>query len=364
LSRAIETSPTYSFATPRARLILIVAAFAGAGGCAWARPVEYGLEPGISASFAPSERNTALKFEKMFCTVLEGEFGADWGACDTYVRMPQAHPPDALAGMPTDFTVLQLGGFGAQCMINVAETFGDAAEHLRTAHGITAVHVPLGAFDSSEDNAVRIRNFVQARPNTEKFIVLAHSKGAADLMVALANHGSDLTQIRGVVTVAGAVGGSWLVDRIPGVIGELLETIGGTSCPPQVIALSNNAVESMRRATRQKFLADHERVSTPSFAISAVSTEQTTSKVLKPLWERLLPYAREQDSHIMERESVIPGGAFLGRALGDHWAVAFPIIPNPNASQDLRELADKNAYPRAALVEAALRIAIAEITPP
>jgi hypothetical protein len=345
------------------RVILIAAALA-AGGCTWARPVSYGLPPGTSASFAPSERHIALAFEKMFCTVLEAEFGAEWEPCNKYVHMSQAHAPQALAGMPTDFTVLQLGGFGAQCVINVAETFGDAAEHLRTTHAISAVHVPLGAFDSSESNAVLIRDFIQARDDSEKFVVLAHSKGAADLMVAFAAYPSELAQIKAVVTVAGAVGGSWLVDRIPGVIGEILEAIGGTSCPRQVAAVANNAVESMRRATRQEFLASHERMTTPSFAISAVSTEDTTSKVLKPLWKRLLPYAKEQDSHIMERESVIPGGVFLGRALGDHWAVAFPIIPNPNATQDLRELADKNPYPRAALIEAALRIAIAEIGPP
>ena len=297
----------------------------------------------------------------MFCTVLEGEFGAEWDACNKYVRMPQAHPAEALVGMPTDYTVLQLGGFGAQCVINVAETFGDAAEHLRTAHGLTAVHVPLGAFDSSESNALLIRNFVQARPDTEKFIAFAHSKGAADLMVAFANFSSELTQIHAVVTVAGAVGGSWLVDRVPGVIGELLEAIGGTSCPRQVAAVSNNAVESMRRERRQTFLAEHERMTTPSFAISAVSTEEQTSKILKPLWKRLLPYAKEQDSHIMERESVIPGAAFLGRALGDHWAVAFPFIPNPRAPEHLRELADKNPYPRAALIEAALRTVRAQL---
>ena len=314
------------------------------------------MPPGISASFAPSERAIALKFEKMFCTVLEAEFGAEWDACNKYVRMPQAHPAEALVGMATDYTVLQLGGFGAQCVINVAETFGDAAEHLRTAHGITAVHVPLGAFASSEDNADLIRQFVLDRADTEKFIVLAHSKGAADLMVAFAKHGADLTQIKAVVTVAGAVGGSWLVDRVPGVVGELLEAIGDTACRPQMRAQPNNAVESMRRANRQEFLATHERMTTPSFAISAVSTEDTTSKVLKPLWKRLLPYAQEQDSHIMERESVIPGGAFLGRALGDHWAVAFPFIPNPRATEHLRELADKNPYPRAALIEAALRV--------
>jgi predicted transcriptional regulator len=44
--------------------------------------------------------------------------------------------------------------------------------------------------------------------------------------------------------------------------------------------------------------------------------------------------------------------------------VAFPFIPNPNASQKLQDLANKNRYPRQALIEAALRIAIAEIPPP
>ena len=233
----------------------MIAAALAAGGCTWARPVSYGLPPGISASFAPSERQLALDFEKMFCTVLEAEFGAEWEPCNKYVHMPQAHAPQAFAGMPTDFTVLQLGGFGAQCVINVAETFGDAAEHLRTTHAITAIHVPLGAFDSSESNAVLIRDFIQARDDNEKFVVLAHSKGAADLMVAFATYPSELAQIKAVVTVAGAVGGSWLVDRIPGVIGEILEAIGGTSCPRQVAAVANNAVESMRRATRQEFLA-------------------------------------------------------------------------------------------------------------
>ena len=321
----------------------------------------YGLPPGVSASFAPSELTIGTTFAQTFCSVLEGEFAASWDSCEKYVSMPQAHPPGALGTIPTDYTLLQLGGFGAQCLINIGETFGDAVAHLRLAHGIQSHHVPLGAFDSSEQNAVRIRDFIAGRPATEKFIVVAHSKGAADVMVAFAQFPSQLSQVHAVITVAGAVGGSWLVDRLSGVMGELLQAIGGTACPVQVSALSANAVESMRRETRQKFLAAHERMTTPTFSISAVSTEDTTSKILKPLWERLLPFAREQDSHIMEREAVVPGGKFLGRALGDHWAVAFPFDPNPNVSNRGRELADRNKYPRPALIEAALRTVRAQL---
>jgi hypothetical protein len=114
----------------------------------------------------------------------------------------------------------------------------------------------------------------------------------------------------------------------------------------------------MRRTNRQQFLADHERLDVPAFSMSAVSTEQNTSRILKGLWRRVAPYAREQDSHIVEREAIVPGGMFLGRALGEHWAVAFPFDPNPNVKPAALTVIDKNRFPREALIEAAVRVAL------
>ena len=91
-----------------------------------------------------------------------------------------------------------------------------------------------------------------------------------------------------------------------------------------------------------------------AYSISAVSTKDNTSEVLMPLWKRLGPYTKEHDSHILERETIVPGGRFLGRAKGDHWAVAMPFYGK--VSEDALKIINHNKFPRPALIEAAVRI--------
>ena len=71
---------------------------------------------------------------------------------------------------------------------------------------------------------------------------------------------------------------------------------------------------------------------------------------------RLGPYAKEHDSHIMEWEAIVPGGRFLGRAKGDHSAVAMPFYGNPKVKKRALKIIDRNRFPRPALIEAAVRI--------
>lgn len=345
---------------PVSRAVAVAALVLGLTGCAWARPVTYSIDPGISASFTPSQLTASDSYAKMFCTVLETEFATAWGPCAGYVKMASSHPPGTLDddAIFHGYTLLRLGGLGAQCLASKAEAFEDAGDHLAQAHGLPSLHVPLGAFDTSEMNAVRIRDFIAGRPAAEKFIAIAHSKGAADMMVALTTFPAQLTQVRALITVAGAVGGSWLVDRLQALNQNLFSLLSLPTCIQQVQALTANAVDSMRRTNRQAYLAQHEHLTVPSFSISAVSTEANTSKILKPLWKRIAPYAQEQDSHLVERETIVPGGTFLGRALGDHWAVAFPFDPNPNMPAPAMAVIDKNTFPREALIEAAVRVVL------
>jgi pimeloyl-ACP methyl ester carboxylesterase len=359
----VVRSCVYGVRSMRAYFLLLTVL--GAAGCTWARPVTYEIPPGVSASFTPSQLTASEIYAKTFCSVLELEFGSEgWETCDKYVRMTRPHPVRPLHRLRKDWALLRLGGFGAQCVAEKAEAFEDAAKHLEMAHGITSYHVPLGAFDTSEQNAVRIRDFVKHHPST-RFIVIAHSKGAADVMVALATYPRELRQIEAVITVAGAVGGSWLVDRFQGLNERVLNRLSLPTCVPgQTSPSGQNAIDSMRRTNRQAFLARHERLPIPAFSISAVSTRKKTSKILLPLWDRVAPYALEQDSHIVERESIVPGGTFLGRALGDHWAVAMPFDPNMKVSERALKVIDKNKYPRPALIEAALRVAIDKLAHP
>jgi pimeloyl-ACP methyl ester carboxylesterase len=320
-----------------------------------AGPVDYPIPPGISASFSPSQRAATTTFGDLFCEVL-GEFSG-WQPCATYVQDAAASAPPIPSTISTDWTLLLVGGLGAECFAPKVETFKDAADHLAT-HGITSHRIPVAGFGTTDANAQTIRDFVVAR-NEPKFIALTHSKGAADFMRAMEKFPGDMTRVQALITVAGAVGGSWLADDLA----ALNEAIGGAigqACLPAVQALSANGIDSMRRQTRQEYLARVEHT-WRAYSISAVSTKDQTSKALQKLWQRLLPYGLEQDSQVMEREAIVPGGRYLGRALGDHLAVAFPFSTTPNLPASVHEQFNRNAYPRPALIEAAVRYVIDDL---
>ncbi len=79
-------------------------------------------------------------------------------------------------------------------------------------------------------------------------------------------------------------------------------------------------------------------------------------RVLRPVWRMVARFSMDQDSQVVAEESVPPGAVFLGRALGDHWAVAFPVERLQGVVR-WAHLVDRNRYPRVALAEAALRMA-------
>ena len=181
-----------------------------------APPVTYPVPPGVSASYRGTQLRASEDYAKMFCSVLaERSFAAgNWASCDKYVLMPHQQPASVpLDEIPTRWTLLLLGGFGAECLKDTVTAFSDAAEHLDQIHRVRSVRVPVSAFGSSEDNATEILKFMREPAQAGKeFIVVAHSKGAADMMVALENYPQELASIKALVTIAGAIGGSWLVD--------------------------------------------------------------------------------------------------------------------------------------------------------
>jgi pimeloyl-ACP methyl ester carboxylesterase len=297
---------------------------------------------------------TSRDYAKTFCSVL-AEFSSEgWESCNKYVDMTVATPPEKLEKVSTDWTLLLLAGFGGQCLYPDVTVFLDAAEHLKDKHQIPWHHIPVEGFGSSERNAELIREEVAKLPSSEQFIIVAHSKGAADAMVALKLYPAQLSRVKALITIAGAVGGSWLVDDLMDLNESILRRMK-LPCAPAARIAADNGIDSMQRKNRQEFLAATEPM-WRAYSISAVSTKDNTSKVLMPLWRRLEPYGKEQDSHIMEREAIVPGGAFLGRALGDHWAVANPFDGNPKVKKDVLKIVNHNRYPRPALIEAAVRL--------
>jgi hypothetical protein len=287
--------------------------------------------------------------------------GDHWRACKNYVDMSSSLPPQPLTDDNLKGWTL-VGGFGAQCFSPTVVAFKDAADHLKQYHEVGYHVIDVDGFGSSEENAALIVKAVEGL-SEKRFIAVTHSKGAADFMVALTKYPNELKRVMGLVTIAGAVGGSWLADDLISLNNRVLGGLLLKKCEAPR-RLMNNGLDSMRRDRRQEFLA-----SVPhnwrAYSISAMSEEKNTSDVLKPLWRRVRPYALEQDSHIVEREALVPGGKYLGRALGDHWAVAMPFTPNDEIKDRARRFVDRhvqwNRFPRAPLVEAAVRVVTDDI---
>jgi hypothetical protein len=347
---------------PRASLLLSVTLLTA---CRPLPPVTYPIPPGLSASFARDALKTNKRYHQTFCSVLaESIFERDnWLECKHYVDMPSSLLPQPLTDDKLKgWTLLLVGGFGAQCFSPTVVAFKDAGEHLKQYHEVDYHVIDVNAFGSSEENAKVIVKAVKEL-SEQRFIAVTHSKGAADFMVALTKYPNDLSRVRGLITIAGAVGGSWLVDDLVGLNNLVLSKLLLKKCeaPKRLV---DNGLDSMRRDRRQEFLSSVAH-NWPAYSISAVSGEGNTSDVLKPLWKRVLPYAMEQDSHIVEREALVPAGEYLGRALGDHWAVAMPFTPNDEIKGRARRFVDQrvqwNRFPRSPLVEAAVRIVAEDI---
>ncbi|MFP5212469.1 MAG: hypothetical protein ACLGPL_03740 [Acidobacteriota bacterium] len=111
---------------------------------------------------------------------------------------------------------------------------------------------------------------------------------------------------------------------------------------------------SLQRNVRISWLAAH---SLPRnvryYSLAAFTTRENTSKMLRPFYDILSKVDPINDGQVLCSDAIIPGSVLLGYPNADHFAVTMPI--SARKSPLLAALADKNDYPRAALLEAALR---------
>jgi hypothetical protein len=198
--------------------------------------------------------------------------------------------------------------------------------------------------------------------------VVGYSKGAPDLLEMLRLYPDVRGQVAALVTIAGAVAGTRLAEGPSAGAGQALVDFFGRF--PGGVAEScgiGNAqgISSLRRGVSHDRLEGYLKagLSIPVYSLVAVSTPQTTSKVLKPSWDTLAAYSIDQDSQVVTDEGIVPGGAFLGQALGDHWAVALPFddVRPPNHDLVLGLVDHNKPYPREALLEAVIRLVHADL---
>ncbi len=261
----------------------------------------------------------------------------------TRKAIPHAQPRD-------QFRVVIVPGLLAECVAETSTAFGDARKQLEYI-GYKIDYIQTKGRRGSDYNADLIRNAVMGMPEGEKIIFVTHSKGTVDTLEAIVKHPVVSKRTAAVISFSGAVNGSPLADAFPEFLLKLVHEMPNSSCPP---GEGIEAVESLRRSVRISWLYDHGLpYNIRYYSLPAFASRENTSRILLPFYDMLAKIDPVNDGQVLCSDAIIPGSILLGYPNADHWAVAMPV--SRQKSPLLAELVDKNDYPRAALLEAALR---------
>ena len=303
----------------------------------------------------PDSHDKSAAFGDLFCSVLatNNPDGGDWGDCAQYITSASGNRV-ALGPIPNQYRLLLVPGLMNTCFAG-APAYKEGQAYLRDKYGLTVELLALPN-DSCEDNARKIADYLRDKMKTDsrKYIVLGHSKGVPDLQVALAREPGVAAAVAAFIAVAGASGGSPIADSIPA-----WRTVGSAStASPVARGDLSQGYKSLSQSARRAFLARYPDPIVPTYSIPAVSDRAHTSKMFLNMWMLLSAIAEKQDSQLTRQDAIVPGSNYLGDALADHFAVALPF---ETSNESIRTFADKNHYPRTALLEALVRLVIQDL---
>lgn len=299
---------------------------------------------------------TTNNFTDVFCSVLQQKNPdtGEWGPCDQYIQ-GGGRTDLKLDPVSTRYRILIVPGIMSSCVAD-SPAFQEGQKSLREQYKVSVelLQVPN---DSSESNAKMIANYLkeQSQSDPRKFILVGYSKGAPDVMVALAQEEGAAQHTAGFVSVAGAVGGSPIADVLPGAADRWIRQFNMKGCQGDL----SLGLKSLRRETRAAFLAAYPHMPVPSYSIATKSDSRNTSKALLETWRLLSAYGLVEDGQLLKEDATVPESKFLGVALADHFAVALPFDKSTESA--IRTGMDKARYPRAALLEAIYRFVTADL---
>lgn len=305
---------------------------------------------------AAATGNVSANFGDVFCSVLKqnNPDGGTWHTCAQYIDTPGKEDVK-LGPLSTKYRVLIVPGIMSSC-VSDSPAFQEGQKALKDRYGldVALLQVPN---DSSESNAKMIATYLREHEsgNHEKYILIGYSKGTPDIQVALAQDGGVAQQVAAFITVAGASGGSQVADLLPDIAQRYMKTVPIKSCQGDL----STGFKSLRRDTRQAFLAAHPNPVVPTYSLIAKSDQTTTSKSLLQTWRLLSLSGAAEDGQLLKEDAIVPGAKYLGAALADHFAIALPF--DKSADSAIRSGMDKAVYPRAALLESLIRFVTTDL---
>lgn len=300
------------------------------------------------------------EFRALFCALMRRDFPLDGASCNDWLRRFPDETAPAAAKTPIGAAAVNIvivGGLFSECLPTIP-TFGDAALHLR-GKGYRVSYAPVKGRASAGANAAIIKAHVlkelAAMPKLP-VVIIAYSKGVTDTITALANYPELGRTVGAVIGVAGVVNGSRAADQLLALYGATAGLLPYSGCP----ASDGGELRSLTHEYRANWLMTHRLPAEPLyFSIVGLPSPERVSAVFAPFQRSLSRIDPRNDGQMIYSDAILPNSSLLAYANADHFAIALPI---GNAIREARLVGiNRNDFPRAQLIEAAVRIAQARL---
>ena len=331
-------------------------------GCAYGLLVPW-LTHGVPLVLVPADHagvtDARGTFRRLFCA--EAGVGDSPGDCERLLPQLAGEPaalerpvPDVAAGPLRH--VLFVPGLWSDCVRGLTGPERVLRDAFASSGRSFAV-VNVDGTSSSAGNADIIRRAVLATAgDTQDTLLIGHSKGAVDILVALDLHPELRKRVGAVVSVAGAIGGSPLAPRAPRMMVSAARAAPGLTCQDG----DGLALESLDPATRQAWLANHRLPpEVRTYSIVAFPTPDRISRGLSTSHALLSKIDARNDGQLLAQDQLIPGSTLLGYANADHWAIATEVTQALSGVP--RSVANRNDFPRAEMLRAIVAFVAADL---
>lgn len=279
-------------------------------------------------------------------------------SCDTWLHSPSAGTEPVTDPDPSRLSakVYLVPGLLGDCVADLVSPFAEARVALE-ARGIATALLAVGGRQGTAANAAELLAELRREPSGHAVtIAIGYSKGALDLLEALAAEPSLGERLDAVVSLGGPIYGSPSARDVSELVTGAFERLPLPDCERG----DGTALNSLHPEARAEWLARHDLRELPVrlYAVAAYATPDRISWIMRGGARRLLSHG-PNDGQVVLWDALPPASTLLALVDADHWAMALPFAGR--APWLARTLVNRNRYPRAALLTAVVDTILADV---